>query len=446
MTMDAETRRQIVHIAMSAFALVLRLLTWWQAALCAVAAALFNVFVLPGIGGRALGRPADARRGYPLGIVIYPIAVLVLILAFPARLDIVAAAWGIMAFGDGEATLVGRRWGRHRLGWNPDKTVEGLVAFVVAGGAAGMFLAWWTAPAIAPEPDRLFLLAAPVLAAFAAGLAETIPIQLDDNVTVPAVAGAVLWLCGLVTGAACLAHRDAVLANLVPALVVNSVAALAGWRLGTVRFSGMLAGWAIGVAVYAGLGLPGWVLLFATFGAATVTSRLGLKRKTLLGIAEEGGGRRGAGNAFANTGLAAIAAVAAVATPYHEGAMLAFVAALATGGGDTVASEIGKAWGGRTYLPATLSQARPGTPGAVSLEGSAAGVIGALVLAALGAWLGLIPWWMVWAAVAGAIAGSAVESALASTLEAARVVNNDVLNFINTATGAIAAITIVRLL
>jgi uncharacterized protein (TIGR00297 family) len=446
MPVFSETSRQILHISMSAFALLLRALTWWQAALCAVAAALFNVFVLPRIGGRALSRPADALRGYPFGIVIYPIAVLALILIFPARLDIAAAAWGIMAFGDGAATLVGRRWGRHKLGWNPAKTAEGLAAFIVAGGAAGMFFAWWVAPAITPRPAMLFILAAPALAAVAAGLAETISISLDDNITVPAAAGASLWLCSLVSGAACVASRDAVAANLLPALAVNTVAALAGWRLGTVRVSGMLTGWAIGVAVYASLGLPGWILLFLTFGVAAATSRAGLARKSLLGIAEERGGRRGGGNAFANTGLAAIAAVAAAATPFRDTALLVFVAALATGGSDTVASEIGKAWGGRTYLPTTLSQVRPGTPGAVSVEGSVAGVIGALALAACGAWLGLIPWWAVWAAAAGGVAGSAVESALAATLEPSRLVNNDVLNFINTATGAGVALIIARLL
>jgi len=215
--------------------------------------------------------------------------------------------------------------------------------------------------------------------------------------------------------------------------------------LRTVRVSGMLAGWAIGVVVFASLGAQGWGLLFLTFLTAAVTSRLGLKKKALLGIAEERGGRRGGGNAFANTGLAAVAAAAAAATPFPETAMVAFVAALATGGGDTAASEIGKAWGGKTYLPTTLAEVRPGTPGAVSLEGSAAGILGALAIAACGALAGLIPPWMVWAVVAGAIAGSIVESALAATLEPARVVNNDVLNFINTATGAIVAIVIVRI-
>jgi uncharacterized protein (TIGR00297 family) len=290
-----------------------------------------------------------------------------------------------------------------------------------------------------------FVVAAPLLAAVAAGLVETVPIGLDDNFSVPAAAGAALWLCSLATLGAWAGHVNTVAANVVPALIVNTVAATGGWLLRTVRLSGMMVGWAIGVVVFASLGAAGWALLFLTFAAATVTSRLGLTKKAILGIAEERGGRRGGGNAFANTGLAAIAAAAAVATPFREAALMAFVAALATGGGDTVASEIGKAWGGKTYLPATLAQVRPGTPGAVSLEGSAAGIFGALALAGCGALLGLIPGWMVWAAVAGAIAGSAVESLLAATLEASGLVNNDVLNFLNTATGAIVAIAVVRM-
>ena len=82
----------------------------------------------------------------------------------------------------------------------------------------------------------------------------------------------------------------------------------------------------------------------------------------------------------------------------------------------------------------------------MSLEGTAAGFIGALALASLGAWLGLIPASLVWAAVAGALAGSLVESGLAATLEAQGIVNNDVLNFINTATGGIVALVIMRML
>ena len=116
-----------------------------------------------------------------------------------------------------------------------------------------------------------------------------------------------------------------------------------------------------------------------------MTSRLGLARKERLGIAEERGGRRGAGNAIANCGVAAMAAIAALTTPYPAAALVALVAALTAGGSDTVASEIGKAWGRSTFLVTTFSRVNPGTPGAMSLEGTAAGLLAALALAAAGA-------------------------------------------------------------
>ncbi len=254
LTMFSETARQIVHMSMGVFALLLRALTWWQAALCAIAALVFNAVVLPRMGGRTIIRPVDASRGYPLRHPALPPQRA----AADSRVSGPAGhrgrAWGILAFGDGAATLAGRRWGRHRLAWNPDKTVEGLLAFISAGGAAAVFLAWWTAPAITPPPSLAFILVAPVLAALAAGLVETVPIALDDNISVPASAGAVLWLCSLATAAAWTSNRDAVAASLAPALVVNTVAAAGGWLLRTVRVSGMIGGWAIGVAVFACLG------------------------------------------------------------------------------------------------------------------------------------------------------------------------------------------------
>ena len=191
-------------------------------------------------------------------------------------------------------------------------------------------------------------------------------------------------------------------------------------------------------------GWGGWALLLATFALAVVTSRLGLSRKTLLGIAEDRGGRRGAGNAFANTGVAAIAAMLSLLTYAGGPALAAFVAALTAGGSDTAASEIGKAWGRRTYLVPTFRRAAPGTPGAVSLEGTAAGLIGAFGLGGLGVAFGLIPPSALLAVVAGATIGAFVESALGATLEPAGMLNNDVLNFLNTAVAAAATILLLK--
>jgi len=198
----------------------------------------------------------------------------------------------------------------------------------------------------------------------------------------------------------------------------------------------------LGLVIYACLGGGAWLFLFATFLVASVTSRLGLKRKLLLGIAEDRGGRRGAGNAMANCGLAAAAAFAAVTTPHHEAALLVFVAALTAGGSDTVASEIGKAFGKATFLVTTVRRAPAGTPGAMSLEGTAAGLLSAVALAALAVVLQLIPSPAVVAVSVAATIGALVESALGATLEGPGILNNDMLNFLNTAVAAAAVLAI----
>ena len=102
-------------------------------------------------------------------------------------------------------------------------------------------------------------------------------------------------------------------------------------------------------------------------------------------------GTTGAGNAIANTGVAALCALLALLTPSADAARLAFVAALAAAGSDTIASEIGKAWGRRTWSITSLKHVPPGTSGAMSIEGTAAGVVGALALGLAGSLLHLVP-------------------------------------------------------
>ncbi|HXW06230.1 MAG TPA: DUF92 domain-containing protein [Vicinamibacterales bacterium] len=443
MTAHSERARQLVHVSMGAFALLLRYLTWWQAALLAAAALTFNLLVLPRIG-RRLYRPGELARGVPAGIVLYPAAVLVLIVAFPARPDIAAAAWGILAAGDGLATLVGRAVRGPRLPWNPEKTVAGLAAFVLFGGIAGVLLALWSRPAVHPAPAIGFSVIAPFAAAIAAGFVESIPVRLDDNIAVPAAAAAVLW-SGSIISPDLAANAPALVAERLPlAIGLNAAAAAMGVAARSVSGSGAICGAIIGILIQVGSGVRGWVLLLITFLAATISSRLGLRRKTLLGIAEERGGRRGPGNAIANTGIAAVAAVLSILTPSRDLALVAFVAALTAGASDTLASEIGKAWGRRTYLLTGLRPVRPGTTGAVSMEGTLAGLAGAFGLASAGIALGLIPAAALVPVVLGATAGTYAESALGATLEGPGILNNDVLNFLNTTIAAVTAIVLMR--
>src|SRR5581483_9514606 len=124
-----------------------------------------------------------------------------------------------------------------------------------------------------------------------AGLVETIPIGLDDNVSVPAAAAVTMWIIALMSRSSLASSRD-FLASTVPwAIAVNAVVSWLGYRARTVTLSGMLGGAVVGAVIYAGGGGGAWLLLFLTFATATVASKLGLKRKVLLGIAEERGGR-----------------------------------------------------------------------------------------------------------------------------------------------------------
>ena len=440
MSFAGETARQLVHMGMGGFALLLRWLPWWQAVALASAAIAFNLFVLPRIGA-AIYRPGDRERGLH-GILFYPLAVLILLIVFPTRLDIVAAAWGILAIGDGLATLAGRAVGGRRWPWNRDKTVAGSTAFAIGGACAGVLLAWWCRPAVTPAPSIVFILVAPVVAAVIAALVETVPARLDDNLSVAAAAGGVLGILSLVSIES-LPYAATLAASRLPAaLALNAVVAWAGHRAKTVTLSGALTGASIGTTIYICSGWQGWILLLVTFIAASVASRVGLTRKVLLGIAEERGGRRGAGNAIANTSVAAAASIVALTSRDPALAPLAFATALSAGGSDTMASEIGKAWGRRTWSVISFSRVPPGTSGAMSLEGTLAGVAGAAGLGLVAIALGLVPRSALWIVVAASTAGALLESWLGATLEAPGILNNDMLNFINTAAAALIAVAL----
>ena len=260
-----------------------------------------------------------------------------------------------MAAGDGAATLVGRRSRGARIPWNRDKSVAGSVAFVIAGSAAGLFLAWWCRPAVMPPPYEWFSLVAPIVGAVAAAAVETVPIKLDDNLSVPSTAAIAMWSMSLVSEDLAAAATHAAVRVMPLALLANLAVAGLGYAARTVSISGAVCGAAIGILIFVFGGWQAWMLLLAAFAFASITSRMGLRRKTLLGIAEARAGRRGAGNAIANTGIAAAAAVLSALTYAHDAALVAFAAALTAGASDTVASEIGKAWGQDDLVDRTVA-------------------------------------------------------------------------------------------
>jgi uncharacterized protein (TIGR00297 family) len=449
-----EGLRKLLHIGFGFGAVSLRWLPWQVAAVIAAAAVVGNWLVLHRVFGRGVARH---ERGYDAGIVLYPFVVLALILAFRHHLAAAAVCWAILGFGDGFATVVGKRFpASPRLPWNRQKSWAGFAAFVIAAAPAA-YAVWLL---VDDSPLLLPRLAVVLVTVVTSAIAESLVTNIDDNLIVP-IAAAVTFsiLAGATSWPVLYTGRTAILW-----LAANALLAAIGYVLKSVDLSGAVGGWLLGAILIVCGGWPLFVTLLAFFVIGTATTKLGFSRKAALGLAQERGGRRSFSHAFSNTGMASICALAislgSGGTRESLVLRLAAIASLATAAADTVASEIGQLLGRRAFLPTTLRPVPVGTEGAISVEGSVAGFAGALLVAAIGlstllvqadgpalmeaagvppgaatlSWL----WPPILLITLCACAGSYLESvAGAWNRRQARPVPNGVLNFFNTAVGAI---------
>jgi len=435
-----ELLRKVTHMSMGLFAFAVGWLGPVWSAILAASALVFNLFLFPRIGGRRLYREHEHAAGSSLGIVLYPLAVLILILVFSRKLEVAAATWGILAFGDGMASVAGMTLGRSKLPWNPKKSWIGSLAYVFFGGIAAAALLVWTARWTPGDYSWPFAFAVCGAATLLAAALESLPQGLDDNIGVPLVSG--LFLLGLVLTQghwAGFLATDGLAFRLLMAAVVNAALAGTAYAAKTVDLSGVVVGFLVGFAIYAFLDWRGYLLLLAFFVIGSACTKFGYKSKAAAKIAQEGGGRRGARHALANAGVATACALFAALTDHPVLFGLAFAGAFATAAADTSSSEIGQVIGRRTFLLTTFRPVPRGTEGAVSLEGTLTGVIASAVLAALGALVGLYPWAGVLPIVVAAFVGTTFESLVGATLEKRQLLDNEALNFLNTLVGALVA-------
>jgi uncharacterized protein (TIGR00297 family) len=225
-------------------------------------------------------------------------------------------------------------------------------------------------------------------------------------------------------------------------LAVNVGCAGLAWTVRGVDRSGAVVGVALGTALFAFGGSAGFGLLLVFFVLGTAATRAGWARKSALGIAQAKKGRRGARHALANTSAGVLFAFLARATPYPSLFALALVAAFATAAADTVASEWGQAFGRRHYLVTTLKRVPAGTDGAVSLEGTAAGWVAAVIVAGFGVVTGLVSPTAAAVAVGGAMAGSLLESFLGALAGPKGDLDNEIANLVNTLAGGLFALAV----
>jgi uncharacterized protein (TIGR00297 family) len=439
--------RKLVHVAMGLFALLLRYLTPWQAALCALAALAHNLWVLPRLWGRYLYRSDEPTLGgVPVGIVAYPLSVLLLILTFPSEPYVVAAAWAMMAFGDGLAGLMGPWVGRVRWPWNPKKTVEGTLAYV--GGAflgSWALLLWTTGHRVPPDlplqDAAAFFLWIPLTVSLLTAGLEALDLRLNDNLTIPLSAGALLYMAYHVPWSD-LAWKPS-LVQILLALGLNWIIGGTAWSLGWVSVSGFWAGWIIGFLTFLAGGGRTYLLLLVLFIGGSLATRWGRDVKVTRGLAESPRDWR---SAVAKAGIPALLALWGALVPSDQRTWVAagLVAAYAAGLMDTVASEVGKGFGGPAFLWWAGRSVPVGTPGAVSLVGTAAGLAAGVGLVGLGAWLwGLPVAWVPWTIIAVAVANF-LESLLGYTLRSRGLATAWELNAVLVVLAAVLTLGAVR--
>jgi len=181
--------------------------------------------------------------------------------------------------------------------------------------------------------------------------------------------------------------------------------------------------------------LPTLLALFVLTFAAT---RLGRARKTALGLAETKHGRA-TSQIVANLGVASAVALLHGLTGAAE---CACVALLAEATADTVSSELGPLFRGRTLLLTTLHPVEPGTDGGISLGGTLCGIAAAAIITVIGATTMHLPLLEAEIAFPAALAGFFADSLLGATLERRGWIGNDWVNFFSTAVTAAIALPI----
>ncbi|QDU80354.1 Cytidylyltransferase family protein [Polystyrenella longa] len=112
----------------------------------------------------------------------YPIIVVGSLWLFPGKIEFACVIVVILAFGDGSAFIGGKRWGRKKLPWNPDKSWAGFFSFIVVAAPMATYLFYQVAdnPSVSLSNSLICAVTATVLAA----IAESIDTKLTDNLRV----------------------------------------------------------------------------------------------------------------------------------------------------------------------------------------------------------------------------------------------------------------------
>ncbi|WP_373528245.1 TIGR00297 family protein [Nostoc sp.] len=223
--------------------------------------------------------------------------------------------------------------------------------------------------------------------------------------------------------------------------------------------AGLFHAWLLAILIWVTLGWQGYAVVMFYFLVGSGVTRIGMAQKEAEGIAEKRSGARGPENVWGsaltgalcalgvgliNSGFLVIPSSQSLVPSLQSLLLLGYVASFSTKLADTTASEVGKAYGKSTFLITTFQPVPRGTEGAVSLEGTLAGIVASVAIAFVGWGVGLIDLLgVVWCVLAAFIATN-LESVIGATLQSKYTwLTNEVVNIFNTLIGAIASVLLV---
>ncbi|GAX77260.1 hypothetical protein CEUSTIGMA_g4706.t1 [Chlamydomonas eustigma] len=204
---------------------------------------------------------------------------------------------------------------------------------------------------------------------------------------------------------------------------------------------GVANAWLLGASVWSAFGAGGYLLLCLYFILGTLVTKVKLKQKQAEGIAEARSGLRGPGSVWGSGSAAAACALLSIMSDDPSLWQVGFVASICSKLSDTFSSEIGKAYGKTTYLVTTFELVPRGTEGAVSLEGTLAGIVAAFLFAAVAIALGQVTVGESLVVGFAAVAANTFESYLGASVQGRLSwLTNDLVNVLQITLAAIIAI------
>ena len=310
--------------------------------------------------------------------------------------------------------------------------------FVLSGGFLGFLVGMATATFTNVSTSADFLLFVAMIGALVGALLRTILRDIEENIVVPLGIGLAMWLF------AGLSYSVPVVRLLLTLLFMIFL----GYTLGRVKLadiSGVISGILMGLLIVSFTDFRWFVLILSFFVIGGIFTKYKYDYKRAIGIAQGAGGARGYRNVFGN-GLVALVCAIAFGITGNVLLIAAYVGAIATATGDTLASEIGQTYRKLPRLITDLKVVPTGTDGGITTLGEVSALAGAGAIAIIAALLGIGALSMIVPVILGGLFGANIDSVLGAVLERRQYLTNSSVNLLATAAGALAAVVIFLLL